>query len=112
VGAVLAVMGIPEHQHPAAHEHTRTCLLIYAISCRQPFEFHDLLRAYASERAGTQEGQESSAALRRVLDHYLHTTQAADQLINPARDAVVGDQPGPGVTPEQFQNEQAARARR
>ena len=74
------------------------------------FEFHDLLRAYAAERAGTQDGEQGSAALRRVLDHYLHTTQAADQLINPARDAVVGDQPGPGVTPEQFQNEQAARA--
>jgi tetratricopeptide (TPR) repeat protein len=74
------------------------------------FEFHDLLRAYAAERAGTQDGEQSSAALRRVLDHYLHTTQAADQLINPARDAVVDDQPDPGVTPEQFQNEQVARA--
>jgi tetratricopeptide (TPR) repeat protein/transcriptional regulator with XRE-family HTH domain len=74
------------------------------------FEFHDLLRAYAAERAGTQDGEQGGAALRRVLDHYLHTTQAADQLINPARDAVVGDQPGPGVTPEQFQNEQVARA--
>jgi len=74
------------------------------------FEFHDLLRAYAAERAATHDGELSSAALRRVLDHYLHTTQAADQLINPARDAVVGDQPGPGVTPEQFQNEQVAQA--
>jgi transcriptional regulator with XRE-family HTH domain/tetratricopeptide (TPR) repeat protein len=74
------------------------------------FEFHDLLRAYAAERAGTQDGEQSSAALRRVLDHYLHTTQAADQLINPAREAVVDEQPDPRVTPEQFQNEQIARA--
>jgi transcriptional regulator with XRE-family HTH domain/tetratricopeptide (TPR) repeat protein len=74
------------------------------------FEFHDLLRAYAAERAGTQDGEQSSAALRRVLDHYLHTAQAADQLINPARDAVVSEPPGPGVTPEQFQNEQVAQA--
>jgi tetratricopeptide (TPR) repeat protein/transcriptional regulator with XRE-family HTH domain len=74
------------------------------------FEFHDLLRVYAAERARAQDGEQSRAALRRVLDHYLHTAQAADQIITPARDTVVQDQPDPGVTPEQFENEHSARA--
>ncbi|MBA8827567.1 tetratricopeptide (TPR) repeat protein [Saccharopolyspora lacisalsi] len=39
------------------------------------YRFHDLLRAYASECAGTDEpAEERDAALRRLFDHYLRTS--------------------------------------
>jgi tetratricopeptide (TPR) repeat protein len=42
------------------------------------FALHDLLREYAAERAKSAGSQASRrAALRRVLDHYLHTALAA-----------------------------------
>lgn len=42
------------------------------------YQFHDLLRAYATERAQAEEPPEKrAAATRRVLDWYLHTADAA-----------------------------------
>ena len=42
------------------------------------FTFHDLLRAYATAQARARDpGTERAAALRRLLDHYLHTAHAA-----------------------------------
>jgi DNA-binding SARP family transcriptional activator len=53
------------------------------------YALHDLLRAYATERAhATDDEQGRRAAIRRVLDHYLHAAHAADRLLNPARDQI------------------------
>jgi tetratricopeptide (TPR) repeat protein len=50
---------------------------------------HDLLRAYATELAGSQEAQrERPAALTRLFDHYVHTAHAADRLVHPLRDPI------------------------
>jgi DNA-binding SARP family transcriptional activator/tetratricopeptide (TPR) repeat protein len=50
---------------------------------------HDLLRAYAAEQAGAADDEQAGrAAIRRVLDHYLHAAHAADRLLNPARDQI------------------------
>lgn len=44
------------------------------------YRFHDLLRAYAAECAANDETPEDrQAAIRRLLDHYLRTSYAADQ---------------------------------
>lgn len=63
---------------------------------------HDLLRAYAtelvSEEADQEGGDEGRTALRRVLDHYLHTAQAASQLLRP--DPGTLSPPEPGTRPE------------
>ncbi|WP_079124878.1 ATP-binding protein [Streptomyces lushanensis] len=49
------------------------------------YQFHDLLRAYATDQAQHEEPPgERSAALRRVLDWYLHTADAAQTWISPA----------------------------
>jgi DNA-binding SARP family transcriptional activator/tetratricopeptide (TPR) repeat protein len=49
------------------------------------FTSHDLLRAYAAERARTLDGEaDLHAALRRVLDHYLHTCLSVSRLLFPA----------------------------
>ncbi|WP_328911851.1 MULTISPECIES: AfsR/SARP family transcriptional regulator [unclassified Streptomyces] len=65
------------------------------------YTFHDLLRAYAAELAATYDTDEQrKAAVLRVLDHYLHTSYAAERLLNP--DPIVLDlgPPQPGTTPE------------
>jgi DNA-binding SARP family transcriptional activator/tetratricopeptide (TPR) repeat protein len=51
------------------------------------FTFHDLLRAYALELAGVLDDEAyRRAAIRRVLDHYLHTAHAVDRLLYPQRE--------------------------
>lgn len=66
------------------------------------FAFHDLLRAYAMEKAQAEDGQaERLAATHRVLDHYLHTAWSAARLLQPGRDpAFVLSQPQSGTEPE------------
>jgi DNA-binding SARP family transcriptional activator/Tfp pilus assembly protein PilF len=57
------------------------------------YRFHDLLRAYAAERAAADEPPASrTAALQRVLTWYLHTADAADRLLAPMRAHVPLDQ--------------------
>jgi DNA-binding SARP family transcriptional activator/tetratricopeptide (TPR) repeat protein len=62
------------------------------------YTFHDLLRAYATELAAADD--DGGAALRRTLDHYLHTADTAAALLHPHRDPVALAPPAPGVTPE------------
>jgi tetratricopeptide (TPR) repeat protein len=65
------------------------------------YAFHDLLRVYAMERAGV-DGTEAERrdALRRVLDHYLHTAYQASRLTRPVRLMPEPWQPAPGVVSE------------
>lgn len=50
------------------------------------YKFHDLLLAYAIERAAEEETpRERAAAVRRVLLWYLYTAEAADRVLTPAR---------------------------
>ncbi|MFF1711935.1 BTAD domain-containing putative transcriptional regulator [Streptomyces sp. NPDC058268] len=58
------------------------------------YQFHDLLRVYATERALTEDSDhERDTALRRLLDHYLHTAAAADRLLDPHRDPIALEPP-------------------
>jgi hypothetical protein len=67
------------------------------------YEFHDLLRAYAADQAQADEDESGRrAALRRVLDWYLHTADAAQSWLKPAEDHVALDPPAEGVTPLSF----------
>jgi DNA-binding SARP family transcriptional activator len=62
------------------------------------FAFHDLLREYAVELAHAHDpAPRRRAALRRVLDHYVHGAHAAAQLMTPHRDPVELRPPRPGV---------------
>jgi DNA-binding SARP family transcriptional activator/tetratricopeptide (TPR) repeat protein len=50
------------------------------------YEFHDLLRSYAAERAHAEESEDSrEEALRRMCDFYAHTSYAADRVLHPHR---------------------------
>ena len=64
------------------------------------YRFHDLLRAYAAERAATDESPaDRAAAHRRVLTWYLHTADAAGDLLTPGRRRVPLDPPSPQCRP-------------
>jgi DNA-binding SARP family transcriptional activator/tetratricopeptide (TPR) repeat protein len=67
------------------------------------YAFHDLLRAYASERArDVDRAPVRRAAVHRLLDHYLHTGYAAARLLQPGRDSIVIGRPQRGVGPEEI----------
>jgi tetratricopeptide (TPR) repeat protein/DNA-binding XRE family transcriptional regulator len=76
------------------------------------FTFHDLLRIYAARQgAGVDSETERHAAVRRVLDHYLHTGLAAIEWLYPDR-AVIGlIAPDPAlITAEELTGREQARA--
>ena len=65
------------------------------------FTVHDLLRAYAGEQTGSVDTDaERRTATHRMLDHYLHTANAAALLLTPTRDPLDVAAPRPGVRPE------------
>ncbi|MFW5420900.1 tetratricopeptide repeat protein [Nocardiopsis sp. CNT-189] len=67
------------------------------------FEFHDLLRAYAADRAhDDEEPADRSGALQRLLDWYLHAADAAQGRISPAEDRLCLEPPGDGIAPPVF----------
>jgi DNA-binding SARP family transcriptional activator/transcriptional regulator with XRE-family HTH domain/tetratricopeptide (TPR) repeat protein len=67
------------------------------------YSFHDLLRAYAAERARSSDSDaERRAAVRRVLDYYLHTASVAAALLCPYRTEVTWSRPQAGVVLEEI----------
>jgi len=75
------------------------------------FTLHDLLRAYAAERAADKEPEpERRAALVRALDYYLHGGHAAALLLEPHRDTLPLAPPHPGAEPEPITDDRQAMA--
>jgi tetratricopeptide (TPR) repeat protein len=73
------------------------------------YQFHDLLRAYATDQARSEEPPEQQdAALRRVLDWYLHTADAAQTWLKPAGEHVPLTGPTTAVPPLAFADYNAA----
>jgi DNA-binding SARP family transcriptional activator len=64
---------------------------------------HELLRAYAAESASTRVGEaERRDAVYRMLDYYLHTTNAVSVLLCPHSAPRLPGRPRPGTVPESF----------
>ncbi|WSA20738.1 tetratricopeptide repeat protein [Streptosporangium subroseum] len=67
------------------------------------YAFHDLLRLYAAERNRDEDGDdERSAATGRLYDHYLHTANAAAQLLYPQLIRLPRSTPPPDPAPADF----------
>jgi tetratricopeptide (TPR) repeat protein len=67
------------------------------------YQFHDLMRAYATDQAHRGETPERQQDfLRRVLTWYLHTADAAQAVISPEERRVPLDQPDQDITPLTF----------
>jgi len=101
--AAASLAGVPPHRARAMlSELTRASLLTEEQSGR--YTFHDLLRAYAAERASASDDSatELDRARLRLLDHYVRTARAGCRLTYPGR-LTVDLPPAPeGVTPETF----------
>jgi DNA-binding SARP family transcriptional activator/Tfp pilus assembly protein PilF len=108
VAAAASLAGVTLHQAlQAAAELIEANVLTGSAGGR--LAFHDLLRAYAAERAQAEEGDRGCRAARcRALDHYLHTAHAAAQQLNPARDQLALTPPAAGVVPEMVADQRAA----
>lgn len=74
------------------------------------YRMHDLIRAHAHVLADSDPASERDAALRRLLDYYLHTGHAAAMLLLPTRQALVLEPPRPGAVVLTPTDDQAARA--
>jgi DNA-binding SARP family transcriptional activator/tetratricopeptide (TPR) repeat protein len=73
------------------------------------YSFHDLIRTYARELLeSTDTDGERRAALARLLDHYLHSSYAAQAALEPYPGPVAFPHPRPGVTPEEFSDHESA----
>jgi tetratricopeptide (TPR) repeat protein len=100
--AAASLAGLPLRQaRSALAELIRAHLLVEQASGR--FTFHDLLRAYAAERAQADEDDaERRAAIQRMLDYYLHTACPAALLIHPTSRTITPPPLQPGVEPQRL----------
>ncbi|HEX6522024.1 MAG TPA: tetratricopeptide repeat protein [Streptosporangiaceae bacterium] len=100
--AAASLTGVPLiHAHKALAELTRAHLVTERTPGR--FTFHDLLRSYAaSQAADVDTGTERHTALRRMLDHYLHTGHAAIEWLYPGRADIGLIAPDPRIAPEEL----------
>jgi DNA-binding SARP family transcriptional activator/Tfp pilus assembly protein PilF len=83
--AAAALFGTPEYLAANALE---TLVDVHLLESTGPdrYKFHDLLRVYSSERAVADlSGPEREAAIGRLLGWYMHTADAAAQVILPHR---------------------------
>jgi DNA-binding SARP family transcriptional activator/tetratricopeptide (TPR) repeat protein len=84
--ASLAGLGVPETRRLLAELANANLVMEHAPG---RYGCHDLLRTYAADLAGTHDTAAGRhAAVRRLLDHYVHTAYAADRLLYPARDPI------------------------
>jgi tetratricopeptide (TPR) repeat protein len=106
--AAASLAGVAaEAVRPVLAELTRASLLAEPTAGR--YTCHDLLRGYATHLAHTTDTDEQrQTATGRLLDHYLHTANSADRLLNPTRDPMPLTPPRAGVTPERLSDQAQA----
>lgn len=106
--AAAALLGEPEESVADALE-----VLVDAQLLQEPaadrYRFHDLLKAYAAERAVAEESPGMrDAAVRRVLSWYLHTAVAMARVLSPHREPITPVDLEPGSVPLPFSTVEAA----
>jgi DNA-binding SARP family transcriptional activator/tetratricopeptide (TPR) repeat protein len=110
LSAAASLAGISRAEAGTAlRELTRTHMAAEHLPGR--FTFHDLLRIYATDQAERHDPEpERSAAVQRMLDHYLHTAMAASQRFSPFRSPLRLATPQPGVLPAEMADKDQAMA--
>jgi tetratricopeptide (TPR) repeat protein len=108
--AAASLAGIPLTQaRKVLAELTRAHLVTEHVPGR--FTFHDLLRSYAAHQALSVDTQtERHFAVRRMLDHYLHTGHAATEWLYPGRADIGLIAADPGIAAEDLTSREQARA--
>ncbi|GAB3425148.1 ATP-binding protein [Flindersiella endophytica] len=73
------------------------------------YRMHDLVRLYATERAQLLEPDVRDSALRRLVEHYLHTAFAADRLVASQHSRPIKlETPTPGMQRESISDRDTA----
>ena len=101
-GAAAALIG---EDVPAATRLLDRLTADHLLRSRSPgrYDFHDLLRDYAAERAREAESVgDQDAALRRVMEWYVHSARAAARHLPPGERDLPPDSARPGITPSEF----------
>ena len=108
--AAASLAGLPQQAvRPLLTELTLAHMVTEHVAGR--FALHDLLRAYAAEHANISNADdERQAAVRRMLDHYLHSAYNAAIWLHPRASPITLAPPVPGVVPQQLADDTAALA--
>ena len=108
--AAASLAGVqPGQAREVLGELTRASLVAQHMPGR--FACHDLLRAYAAERAAAEESEPARrAAIQRMLDHYVLTANAAVLLLDPHLDRITLAPPESTVRPEEMAGYEQAMA--
>jgi tetratricopeptide (TPR) repeat protein len=98
--AAASLAGLtPTEVRPSLAELARAYLTVEHVPGR--YALHDLLRDYAAELARTTDpADQRQRAVRRMLDHYLHSAFAGDRLLSAHRDPIGLGPPASGCRPE------------
>jgi tetratricopeptide (TPR) repeat protein len=107
LGAAAALAGLPTRRaRKVLDELIRVHVLEHHVPGR--YRLHDLLRAYAAERAEHDEPDtERHTALCRILDWYLHSSHHAGSHLNPHLLPIILNTPHPDITPREISDLQA-----
>ncbi|WP_461035848.1 AfsR/SARP family transcriptional regulator [Streptomyces mayteni] len=111
--SLAAAASLAGHPLSRAREALRALEAAHLLHQHSPgrYRMHDLVRLYAVERGERELTTEARhAALRRLMDYYLHTSHAADRLIYPHRPVVPLPAPPEGCTPQPLADLPAALA--
>lgn len=106
--AVASLIGLPKVRVRGMLRELETA---YLIRQHRPgrYRMHDLIRLYAVDRADHDHSPDGGeAALRRLVDFYLHTAHTAATLLSPHRRPIPLDGPAPGCVPQPLDDEAAA----
>ncbi|MFI5781203.1 ATP-binding protein [Nocardia sp. NPDC051570] len=102
VGAAAALAGVTESDAQRELDNLVTAHLVEETG-RNRYRLHDLLRVYAAELVRKEDlDAEHAAAVRRLVDWYLASVDAAMQTIAPQRPRISLPTPIDGVTPMRF----------
>jgi DNA-binding SARP family transcriptional activator len=102
VNSAASLAGVPARQGRAMLDELARSHIAAEPSAGR-FGLHDLLRAYAAERAGADETTaERHAAANRMVDYYLHAAHQMALLLFPPRHAIALVPPQPGVVREEL----------
>jgi tetratricopeptide (TPR) repeat protein len=107
LSAAASLAALPEARADALLRELETAHLV-----QQPvpdrYRMHDLVHLYAAEQARRQPERTREAALRRLVDFYLHTARSADLLQNSQRPTITVDPPAPRCHPRSLSTVPAA----
>jgi DNA-binding SARP family transcriptional activator/tetratricopeptide (TPR) repeat protein len=110
VRAAASIAGVPVAEARVQLRRLHAASLLLEVGPGR-FRYHDLLRAYALELAErVDSAPERAAALRRFLDHLVHTAYPATLLIDANQTQTAIDAAEPGVTPDPVEDRQQALA--